>query len=241
MMKKLLLISVVLILAYFAYVTIFDGIHINDIINISSYGEIENKSAGLNEKINIVKAQTTTQFEAKKGELKNAVQEYDRVIEEYQELKPKIDAAGTGVASVDLYDIDFLWTILGGYATEEGIVLQMDVLKSSGVNTSDTGEEFMYCDLDFVVNGSYLPITNFLYDIEDDDRLGFEINDFSLEQSGELLKGRFMVKNVPLNSKIITELTRSTDNGAVNIVSANTTAANTATTDTTTNTTNTTN
>lgn len=236
MMKKLLLLAVILILGYFAYLVIFGGIHVSDIFKISSYGEIENKSIDLNSKIGAVKAQTTTQFEQKKSELKNAVQDYDRIIEEYQELKPQIDAAGTGIASVDLYDIDFLWTILGGYATEEGIILQMDVLKSSGVNTSDTGEEFMYCDLDFIVNGAYLPITNFIYDIEDDDRLGFEINNFELEQGGETLKGHFMVKNIPLNSKIITELTRSVDNGEAIANSTNAT-----TTDTSTNTTNTTN
>ena len=239
MMKKLLLLAVILILAYFAYVVIIDGVTVSDIFKIYSYGEIENKSIELNSKIGAVKAQTTTQFEQKKGELKNAVQDYDRILEEYQELKPQIDAAGTGVASVDLYDIDFLWTILGGYATEEGIILQMDVLKSSGVNTSDTGEEFMYCDLDFIVNGAYLPITNFIYDIEDDDRLGFEINNFELEQSGESLKGHFLVKNIPLNSKIITELTRSTDNGE-NVVNTANGSTNTAV-NTTTNTTNTTN
>jgi hypothetical protein len=239
MMKKVLLLAVVLVLVYFAYVITNNGIHVQNIVDVSSYYELENKSGELNSKINVVKSQTTTQFEQKKAELKNAVQDYDRILEEYQELKPKIDAAGTGVASVDLYDIDFLWTILGNYATEEGVILQMDVLKSSGVNTADTGEEFMYCDLDFVANGQYLPITNFIYDIEDDDRLGFEINDFKLVQSGESLAGTFIVKNVPLNSKIITELTKSDSNNTINVVvntvQANTTTANAATTANTTN------
>lgn len=239
MIKKVFLLAAVVLLVYLAYSLVTDGLHFQNIVDISSYYEIENKSADLNGRINVVKSQTTTQFEQKKAELKNAVQDYDQILEEYQELKPKIDAAGTGIASVDLYDIDFLWTILGNYATEEGVVLQMDVLKSSEINTADTGEEFMYCDLDFEANGLYLPITNFIYDIEDDDRLGFEINDFKLEPNGEILKGTFKVKNIPLNSKIITELTRSNETNTVNVVvntvQGNTTTANAATTTNTTN------
>ena len=129
MIKKVFLLAAVVLLVYLAYSLVTDGLHFQNIVDISSYYEIENKSADLNGRINVVKSQTTTQFEQKKAELKNAVQDYDQILEEYQELKPKIDAAGTGIASVDLYDIDFLWTILGNYATEEGVVLQMDVSK----------------------------------------------------------------------------------------------------------------
>ena len=31
----------------------------------------------------------------------------------------------------DIYDVDFLWTIVGNYATEEGINLKFDICRSN--------------------------------------------------------------------------------------------------------------
>jgi len=55
--------------------------------------------------------------------------------------------------------------------------------------------------LNFTVTGDYIPITNFIYNLEDDETLNFEISDFMLEKGGENLQSIFVVKNVPINSK----------------------------------------
>ena len=44
-------------------------------------------------------------------------------------------------------------------------------------------------------------ITDYIYSLEDDDRLNFEINDFELKKNGDMLKATFKVKSVPLSSE----------------------------------------
>ena len=57
------------------------------------------------------------------------------------------------------------------------------------------------CDLKFTVTGEYIAITDFIYSLEDDDTLGFEISEFLLEKGGENLQATFIVKEVPINNK----------------------------------------
>lgn len=57
------------------------------------------------------------------------------------------------------------------------------------------------CDLNFTITGEYIAITDFIYSIEGDDKLNFEISNFLLEKGGENLQATFVVKEVPINSK----------------------------------------
>ena len=72
------------------------------------------------------------------------------------------------------YPIEYLWTKLGNYAANEGIIITMYVLKSSsGAN--------LY-DLKFRLVSDYRGVTEFLYDIENDSSLGFKIDEFSMNK-----------------------------------------------------------
>ena len=53
----------------------------------------------------------------------------------------------------------------------------------------------------FKISGEYISITDFLYSIEDDDTLGFEIKDFSLNSENGVLKASFSTKNIPISSQ----------------------------------------
>ena len=86
--------------------------------------------------------------------------------------------------------MDFLWTTIGNYATQKGVTLQLDVAKSS--TSTSISQDYIMCDLSFTVTGDYINITDFVYSIEDDDQLGFEIR--------ENLQATFIVKNIPINN-----------------------------------------
>ena len=69
-----------------------------------------------------------------------------------------------------LYKIEFLWTKLGNYADKHQIKMQMDVIAAG---------ENMY-DLSFNIVGSYIDVTDFIYEIEKDSELNFRISEFKL-------------------------------------------------------------
>ena len=59
--------------------------------------------------------------------------------------------------------------------------------------------DYILCNLTFIVSGEYLSIVDFLYDLEDDERLNFEICNFTIKKQGESLQANFIVKSIPIN------------------------------------------
>ena len=72
-----------------------------------------------------------------------------------------------------------MWTIIGNYATKNGVKLTLDI---KSTNTSDV------YDLNFKVQGKYVGITDFIYNLEDDDELKFEISDFKISSQNDETK-----------------------------------------------------
>ena len=64
--------------------------------------------------------------------------------------------------------MDFLYTTIGNYATQQEVTLQLDVYANSTQNT--VSSEYVMCDLNFTITGRYDSITNFIYRIEDDEK-----------------------------------------------------------------------
>ena len=110
--------------------------------------------------------------------------------------------------------------------------------------------------MNFTVNGSYVSITDFIYDIENDSKLGFKIDDFKMNPSTEnSLVATFTCKEVPIkvgkvdasetsdNTTDANNTTGTTDgtqaqaaNGTANSNTATTTTNQTTTTNTAVNT-----
>ena len=141
---------------------------------------------------------------------KSTKAEYERVVAQYSNLSSA--EVLENELEKDIYDVDFLWTIVGNYATEEGVNLKFDVTKNTTSPSSynNDSSEYVVCDLNFSVTGSYINLTDFIYDIEDDDRLNFEINDFELKKNEdeitiEPLNAKFVVYAIKLNSQNLIE------------------------------------
>jgi len=102
------------------------------------------------------------------------------------------------------YEIEFLWTKIGNYAVDNNVEMKIEVTKSN--------LEGRY-DLNFTVDGDYSNITQFIYDIENDSKLGFKIENFKMvsgatqsssdsEESKDKkygVKGTFSCKEIKLN------------------------------------------
>lgn len=218
-MRKITIFLLLILCIWGAYTFIENGFSYGN-FHLSNFSDLENKSTQLKSEIASLETKNKAQYEAKRTALSAAVKNYKDRKEQYETLLAETEALRADepeLTSVDLYDIDFLWTIIGNYATEEGVILQFDVTKSASVGSSksSSSQDYIFCDLNFTVTGEYIPVTDFIYDIEDDSRLNFEIRDFSLtkveeelQKKGEgPLKTTFVVKSVPINTENLSTLT----------------------------------
>ena len=206
-MRKVVFLLVCVLIGWGAYIVITEGFGIGNLFSIPSYSTVITSSKEVDTVVKQIDDINEIQFAQSKNTLDESIKKYKSTKEEYEALTESIksDDDGPTISLVDTYDIDFLWTTIGNYSTEEGISLKFNVVKSANSILDTTA--YTLCDLKFTVSGNYIPITDFIYDLEDDRKLGFEISEFNLSKGGENLQATFTVNNVPINNKNLTELT----------------------------------
>lgn len=245
-MRKLVILLLCVAVAFCAYQVVAEGFSIGANFSVPNYKQVSSSSREIDTLISQIANINDIQLGQSKSSLASAVKTYKDTKEEYEALAETLNTAGEDldISLVDTYDVDFLWTSIGNYGTEEGIKLKFNIVKSASALLENPA--YTMCDLKFTVSGDYIPITDFIYDLEDDNKLGFEISDFFLAKGGDNLQATFTVKNVPINNKNLTELTTTVAPSVTvdeygNPVSSgdtNTVDGNTLVTDTTTNTVN---
>lgn len=221
-MRKIIILAILMLSVLLCYQIVVEGV-VAGSLSIPNYEDVEESSKQIDTLISQLISINNIEYPAKKQELESAIKTYQNKKEEYEELEALVTQnTEVDISLVDIYDVDFLWTIIGNYGTEEGISLKFDVAKST--TSTVTSEEYTMCDLRFTISGDYIALTDFIYDLEDDSRLGFEISNFAMQNGGENLQATFIVKEVPINNKNLTQLTTSVDTANTN---TNTTSTNT--------------
>ena len=210
-MRKVIILLFLALSIACCYGAVKEGFEINETLTVSKYTDIEDASKRLDTLISQLVYVNETEYPSKKEKLSSAIKVYQDKKEEYEELQAMVEqnASEEEISLVDIYDVDFLWTTIGNYGTEEGISLKFDIVKS--VTSTISSPDYTMCDLKFTISGDYIPITDFIYDIEDDSKLGFEISSFALARGGDNLQATFTVREVPINNRNLTELTTTTD------------------------------
>ena len=198
-MKKILIIILIILLIVLAYVTIFRGISIGN-FSILSVEQIQNENDNLTAEIaetqTLMYSTYTTQTEG----LEKSVSGLMQAKEEYLDLANVSTEGELSKASKEeIYKIEYLWTRIGSHATDEGVVLRLDV------QTGGTGEADVK-NLAFTVNGNYIAIINFVTSIEDDSELGFRIENFKILPGTDAnsREATFMVRNVRIEQENLT-------------------------------------
>ena len=233
-MRKILLIILLIVLCILSGYTLLEKLQI---VNIEILGirEISDKNDELNSAIAEANEVSTITYKDALKRLDTASQNLKKQKEEYDNYIIDVSQNEGLTTQVETYEIEYLWTKIGNYATDEGVVLKMDV----AVNNASLG---LY-NLNFSVTGKYISIIDFIYDLENDSSLSFKIEEFSLKpnSSEEELVATFVCKDININidsSNVINSdsiTTESTDN--VNGTdSSNNTTDSTSSTNNTTNT-----
>lgn len=237
-MRKIVFLLIMVLAIVGCYIISVEGVQSN-LIQIASYDEVKAANKQLDTQISELNRKNTTEYESKRTALTTAVKNYKDKKEKYEALAPTVqeteeqEPEETTTSNTKPYDVDFLWTIVGNYATETGISIDFTFVKSTTASTSSS-DYFTMSDINFTVSGTYNSIIEFIYDIEDDDRLGFEIKNFKMSKGGSGVQATFSAIGVPINNENLTTLTtQSTTDSTNTALTGNTTTDNTVAGDTT--------
>lgn len=237
-MRKIVFLLIMVLATVGCYIVSVEGVQSN-LIQIASYDEVKAANKQLDTQISELNRKNTTEYESKRTALTTAVKNYKDKKEKYEALAPTVqeteeqEPEETTTSNTKPYDVDFLWTIVGNYATETGISIDFTFVKSTTASTSSS-DYFTMSDINFTVSGTYNSIIEFIYDIEDDDRLGFEIKNFKMSKGGSGVQATFSAIGVPINNENLTTLTtQSTTDSTNTALTGNTTTDNTVAGDTT--------
>ena len=107
------------------------------------------------------------------------------------------------------YEIEFLWTKLGNYAKDNNVQIKIDVVNSV--------TEDLY-DLKFTITGAYIDVTDFIYDIENDSKLGFKIEEFHMSANKNGVTGTFSCKEIGINIEKVDENSETTEQEGTNVI-----------------------
>lgn len=203
-MKKLLMLILIALLVALSIFIVINGFNIGDIEVLGYYG-MKDRNEELDKKIQEATKLATTDYKENLQTLEKDAKELEAKKQEYQSLSTSADGTDLQIASqFQRYNYERLLVELGRHATSEGANLKIEVV-GDGIELQIGANEKIYLyDFNFTVTGSYVAITSFVSDIENDQDLGFRIEQFKLKpgSSTSNLQATFTCKNIPMIEKI---------------------------------------
>lgn len=242
-MKKLLILILIALVLTLTIFTLINGLSIGS-FKIWGIKQIQSENAELEETVTEATKLASSTFPSKVSELNISMQKLEQEKTSYNDMVAVSDTGDVQTASqLSNYTLDFLWTTIGTHATSEGVNIDISI-------TSGTGGKNVY-NLNFTAVGSYVGISEFIRDIEDDSDLAFKIENFSMKagSSTSHLQATFVCKNIPIegissltaNSSTNNENSNTTNSTNITDMTNSTNETNTTNSTNSTNTINTTN
>lgn len=168
-MKKLLISILTILLLILSYFALAKGINF---LNIKSVNSIKAASNKLETDFNEANELSSITYPAEVEELENAIKELKISKQNYESKNLYNEDDSIGALTIKTYKIHYLWTVLGNYRKDRGI-------QSLTLDLQSTEIKEVY-DLKFTLVGPYTNTIDFLYDIENDEELNFEVENFEM-------------------------------------------------------------
>ena len=192
MRKTLLSFLIVLLLAVIVFM-VFNKLDIGN-IHILGVKKLSEENKKLDNSIMVLTNMNNNEYVKAVKDINDSATNYSKTKKEYDEIATVSSDAQIGAASqLQKYEIEYLWTRIGTHASNENVVLRMEIKANS--SSSATG----YYDLNFAALGDYVGVTDFIYDIENDSSLGFKIENFKMEPSGSNIQATFVCTSIAIN------------------------------------------
>lgn len=204
----LVVLSIFLILLLLVDIPVLNTLSIKGILNKRS--ELMQKEAEL------VKEQDSyKKFIANVENLKN---DYQKEKTKYEAISDETIKIITDANTTEKYSLEYMWIKLGNYATKNNLTIVM--VEPGNTNTLNEGEQTTdqsvveqnnkkedtkaVADnsgvLQIQVTGSYIDLSDFIFEVENDTELRFKLDNISMQLvSGTTIKTTFDVKNIIIN------------------------------------------
>lgn len=209
-MKKILISLLILLLFVLNFIGITKGIQLFG-LDILSIEQIKEKNANLDTKIGQATTLASTDYPKVLSEMEANLKKLEEEKKNYEDMVTISTDDQVQLANqYQKYEVEYLWTIIGNHATKEGVVIKIDIVAASGENNYN---------LNFTVTGSYIGITEFISDIENDSALGFKIENFLMKPgaSTQDLQATFICKDI-----VIKDINKSTATSNRNVTNNST-------------------
>lgn len=173
-MKKILISIIIVILLVLAYLMGFKSFKVGS-FKVDSISDIKQMNAELNGKFEEANTLSKNQYPKKVETLDNAIKKLTTVKNQYKnKASNSITEDGMLATYLKKYKIETLMVDLGRYKNKNGLEdIRLDIKTNS-----ESTETY---DLQLTLVGPYDSIYNFMYDVENDDDLKFQISNLIVE------------------------------------------------------------
>lgn len=211
-MRKLLLSILLILLIVMTVLCIKNGINIGP-LHVLGIIQIQDANGELTKKIAEAK-NTNDNYTNKLTEIKDVITDLGNARQEYlQTINVSTESEIREATQTKNYTIEYLWSQIGNHATQEGVIINFEIVSGVDENISN---------IKFTVNGNYLAITNFITELENDSTLQFTIDEFSMTQN----QCTFVVRDVFIKKEKTSSTNKTSQTTNTNSSSNNTTATN---------------
>ena len=223
MKKILILILIALLVALAGYIG-FKGVSIGNFQILGITG-IREKNELLDEKVQEASKLFEKDYKQALSTLNDSSKKLEQEKQEYTDMTTVSSEGDIQAANqIEKYTLETLWVLLGNHADAEGVDVKIDIVKG---NTSDV------YNLNITATGTYVGITEFISDIENDSKLGFKIEAFKMVPNGSKLQATFTCNSITILD--ISQTTQQTQTKNTNSENTSNTANSTNNTNYTSN------
>lgn len=185
MIKKLALLIISCIFVYGIYNVYANGITFGKIKAVS-YAEIKAKNDNLNSRIATLEGKNGAEYNSAKSRLESANQQFNTSKKTYDLLAATASEEEIAEANKrEEYLLDYLWIKIGNYANANNIKVLINPSNVSSV-------------VNFDISGPYISVINFIYDLENDAELSFNVDNIVMQGTSNVsdTKATFSVSGV---------------------------------------------
>lgn len=205
-MRRILISALIVILIAIFIVMAAAGISMGS-FQISSISGIIEENENLDKDIENLNTVIEKDYVSANSDLDASFKKLQTAKEKYQDtIRYSTEEEIKAANQKEKYEIGFLWTKIGLYATKNSVVMQ--------ANVSSGSVKGLY-NISFTAIGEYIAISDFIYAIENDSKLGFKIEDFTMSPStsdASKLQTTFVIRNISIDEDSLKNASRTTTN-----------------------------
>ncbi len=213
-MKNILMTVISLLLTGLIIIVIVKGISVGN-FKILSIKDIKEESMQMDADIEKLNELKNTDYKKKVSDLQDATKSLTKSKNDYLDIASmSSDEEIKQANQIQTYSMEFLWNKVGKYATDQGLTLKWEA--------KPTGASNKY-NLSFSVTGGYIPIINYISNLENDSELLFTIENFKMTSSSDtVVSAEFTVSNIGIKQESISS-SSSTSSSSSSTTTNNTT------------------